>query len=60
MDAKGLLNALLAYYSERSEYTRVSAADLLIHAAELALDVPEEHAESWVAEDLAERRAARA
>lgn len=57
MDAQGLLNALVAFYADRSEWTRVSAADLLIHAASVVRDIDEETATEWVSETLTDIRA---
>lgn len=59
VDGPGLLNGLLAFYSQRSEFTRVTAADLLIHAAMLVRHLPEDLATEWLSEDLTDRRAAR-
>lgn len=59
MDGKGLLNALILHYADRTQWGRCSAADLLTHAACVVLDMSEEEAIEWVGEDLAEIRANR-
>lgn len=69
MDAKGLLNAMIARYLESENQWRFGMTmetfrahrngmgDMLIHAASVALNVSEEAATEWVGEELAERRA---
>lgn len=56
MTAKGLLNALLATYEQTPG---IGAVDLLIHAADVVMDLGEDAAAEWVAEELQDRRASR-
>lgn len=58
IDGEGLMNALIAFYADRSEFSRVTSGDLLIHAVSVVKGLDEDRATEYVSEDLADRRAA--
>lgn len=54
-----LLHALVSHYADRTEWSVCSAADLLIHAAQIVRGVSEDEATEYVGEEIAERRTSR-
>lgn len=57
MDAQGLMNALIAFYADKTYRGACTSADLLIHAAEIVKGMSYDDAVEFIGDEIADRRA---